>query len=77
MSEQRWWQRAIAAINREYDRRIRKSSLVTVYGATHHGHDDAEHDDSEAAAIVNVPKGTRVGRSASPEPTIGDHVHPE
>lgn len=83
MSEQSWWQRAISAINREYDRRIRRASLVSEYGAGHHGHSHAdhdgpsyaEHDDGEVAAIMNVPKGTRIGRPTPPEPTP-DPEHP-
>ncbi|NTU77849.1 MAG: hypothetical protein HGA45_00355 [Chloroflexales bacterium] len=79
MSKQSWWQRAIAAINREYERRIRRSSLVTEYGAAHHGHDHdhLEHDDNDTTEIMNVPKGTRLGRRASIEPPPGDHFPPE
>lgn len=74
MSTQSWWQRAIAAINREYERRIRRASLVTEYGANHHGHDHDDHEDGEAAAIMNVPRGTRLGLSAHPEsPSASDH----
>ena len=68
MSEQGWWQRVMAAINHEYDRRIRRSSLITEYGANHHGHTDhAEHAEHEASVIVNVPKGTRLGQHSPPE----------
>ena len=73
MPEQSLWRRAIAAITREYDRRIRRASLVGEYGALHHGHDKAAHDDhqghikapleqADEAEILNVPKGTRVMR---------------
>lgn len=75
MAEQSFWQRVIAAVTHEYDRRIRRASLVTEYGAGHHTAHHAEpHDphaepaahDEEAAAIINVPKGTPVGRHARP-----------
>jgi hypothetical protein len=58
------------AIFKEYDRRIKRASLITEYGAGHgHAHGDpaepahAEvepaHED-EGAEIVNVPRGTPV-----------------
>lgn len=75
MSEQSWWRRTIAAIQREYERRIRRASLVTEYGAAHHGHGDDHQPDDEVAEIVNVPRGTPVGRSARPEPSP-DPQHP-
>ena len=49
------------AIYREYDRRIKRASLITEYGASHHTTDHAEHtDEDEGAEIVNVPRGTPV-----------------
>ncbi|MBK9941872.1 MAG: hypothetical protein U0Z44_22720 [Kouleothrix sp.] len=57
------------AVFREYDRRIKRASLITEYGAHHgHGHDDhadTAHDDhadadTEQAEIMNVPRGTPV-----------------
>lgn len=52
---------------REYDRRIKRASLITEYGAAHHqGHEhsegtDAGHDhDEDAAEISNIPRGTPV-----------------
>ena len=66
MSKQSWWQRAIAAVTNEYERRIRRASLVTEDGAAHHSHDD--HDDHDAAEIVNLPRGAPVGRRPTPEP---------
>jgi len=57
-----WWQRMAAAVEREYDRRIRTASLVERYGAHAHG----EEDEEEQAEIVNVPKGTPVRRSGRP-----------
>ena len=59
MAEPNAWQRFLAAVNREYERRVRAASLVTDYGADqHHPHDD-EADDGDAAVIVNIPRGTR------------------
>lgn len=66
MAEQSWWRRAQAAVNREYERRIRRASQVTEYGAhIQHGHED---DDGEAAAIMNVPRGTRIAPPTPPAP---------
>jgi hypothetical protein len=55
------------AIYREYDRRIKRASLITEYGAAHHGHghddhaaDDHGHEEDDGAEIVNVPRGTPV-----------------
>jgi hypothetical protein len=71
MDELNPWQRLVAAINREYERRIRAASLVTEYGAGHHAHDDDHHEDegdeAEVAVIANVPRGTRVGRAQHPD----------
>jgi hypothetical protein len=56
------------AIYKEYDRRVKRASLVTEYGVSHH-HDDAHadenhHDDAHAdedeAEIVNLPRGAPV-----------------
>lgn len=60
-------------INREYDRRIKRASLITEYGAQHHAH-SADHADEtaaaadhtapeadeEAAEIINISPGTPV-----------------
>jgi len=35
------------AIYREYDRRIKRASLVTEYGSTHHAHDQDAHAEAE------------------------------
>jgi hypothetical protein len=64
------WKTLSNALFREYDRRIKRASLITEYGAAHHdthteAHADAEHEDSEEAAIVNVPRGTPVAASAN------------
>ncbi len=61
MAEQHLWRRLVAAVNREYERRIRAASLVTEYGAQPH-HDDHDEDEGEVAVIANVPPGTRVTR---------------
>lgn len=66
MATQSWLGRLIAAIDAEYDRRVRRASLVTTYAAPH-SHDD--EDDDDGAVIVNVPRGTAVPRPAPPEPT--------
>ena len=74
--------RAISnAIYKEYDRRVKRASLITEYGASHHhdAHDDhadhgdhaAEmHDDAEAAEIVNLPRGAPI---AAPAVAPKDH----
>ncbi|WP_129628375.1 hypothetical protein [Candidatus Oscillochloris fontis] len=66
MAQQGLLKRVLAAINGEYERRIRAASLVTEYGAGHgHGHHDDHHadhheeDEGDAAEILNVPLGTR------------------
>jgi hypothetical protein len=62
MAQQSWWRRIVTAVEHEYDRRIRAASLVTEYGAAHHGHEDAEDEDDQAE-IMNIPKGTPLRRS--------------
>ena len=71
----------VRAMNREYDRRIKRASLVTEYGMAHHHHDDTDQaphadavnedaghtDDEEQAEIVNVPRGTPVSQPPSDE----------
>ena len=58
------------AVYREYDRRIKRASLVAEYGAHHHdehrGEAFGEHADAgseEEAEIVNLPRGTSVAAS--------------
>lgn len=63
MATSSWLTRLIAAINAEYDRRVRRASLVTVYAAPH-SHDD----DDDGAVIVNVPRGTAVSRPSPNQP---------
>ena len=69
------------AIFKEYDRRIKRASLVTEYGAAHHHDDHDDHDDHAAdahsdedeAEIINVPRGTPLAAPASGEsPTTHD-----
>jgi hypothetical protein len=68
------------AIYKEYDRRIKRASLVTEYGMSHHHHDDAHaaethqdnvhadaHTDEDEAEIVNLPRGTPVPTHAPAE----------
>ena len=53
-------QRIADTVYREYDRRIKRASLITEYGVSHHhDHEDAHHDDE--VAIVNLPPGSSVG----------------
>jgi hypothetical protein len=69
--------RALAdAIYREYDRRVKRASLITEYGLSHHhdDHDDAHHDDhddaqaeEDEAEIVNLPRGAVVPAHAPAE----------
>ncbi|MEO7909233.1 MAG: hypothetical protein ABIV47_06250 [Roseiflexaceae bacterium] len=60
------WKTISNALYKEYDRRIRRASLITEYGAAHHGshdpHADSMHDDAdiEEAEITNIPRGTPV-----------------
>lgn len=50
------------AIYQEYDRRIRRASLVVEYGAGHHAaeHAPVPHQDEDDAEIANVPRGAAV-----------------
>ena len=54
-----WFQRLLAAIDREYERRVRRASLVTEYGAEQHSADD---EDDDGVEIVNVPRGANVSQ---------------
>jgi hypothetical protein len=78
------WKTISNALYREYDRRIKRASLITEYGAAHHdtpadahddaarddvAHNDAAHDDGEEAEIVNIPRGTPVAAHAEEQPT--------
>jgi hypothetical protein len=56
MAEPNVWQKFLATVNREYERRVRAASLITAYGVDHHA-DHADADEAEAAVIVNIPRG--------------------
>ena len=63
------WKTISNALYKEYDRRIRRASLITEYGAAQHSgpgdaHADAVHEDVEEAEIMNIPRGTPVAASA-------------
>ena len=63
------WKTISNALFKEYDRRIKRASLITEYGAAHHdshadAHADDAHEDVEEAEIVNIPRGTPVAASA-------------
>jgi hypothetical protein len=75
----------VTAMNREYDRRIKRASLITEYGVAHHHHGDADHghtdavhkdaehmDGEEQAEIVNVPRGTPVNQPEPPSDEPGE-----
>ncbi|HEY3228339.1 MAG TPA: hypothetical protein VGJ87_03905 [Roseiflexaceae bacterium] len=65
------------AIYKEYDRRIKRASLVKEYGvAQHHAEEHldevhAVHDDTaeDEAEIVNIPPGTPVAAPSAPAET--------
>ncbi len=68
MAEQSWWRRIITAIEHEYERRLRRASLLGEYKPAddHHAHTTSTHPtDEEEAVIVNVPRGTRIDRHDS------------
>jgi hypothetical protein len=67
------WKTISNALFKEYDRRIKRASLITEYGAAHHSsHDDTHadlahdhaHEDVEEAEIANIPRGTPVAATA-------------
>lgn len=70
MAEQSWWQRLVAAVEREYERRIRRASLLGEFKPAddhHHAHvsvaSTPDHAvDEEEAVVVNVPRGTKISR---------------
>lgn len=52
-----WFTRISSAIYREYDRRIKRASLIAEYG-THHDHSShGESEDDGEIEIVNMPRG--------------------
>lgn len=83
MAEQSWLGRLIGAIEREYERRVRRASDVLDYSASQPHKDHAIADQAagwaaqptieapeEEAAIVNVPRGTKLARSNVSLPTV-------
>ena len=67
------WKTISNALYKEYDRRIKRASLITEYGAAHHdshadAHADDAHEDVEEAEIVNIPRGTPVAVQAEAQP---------
>jgi hypothetical protein len=76
--------RALAnTINREYDRRIKRASLIKEYGMAHHdqaadhadeAHASDAHAAEEEAEIVNIPRGTPVTAPA-PQPSEPAETH--
>jgi hypothetical protein len=72
------WLTALSqAVYREYDRRIRRASLVTEYGAAHYSHTGAPHGEDEGdVEIANVPRGAPVADHASvSEPAAPEPLH--
>ena len=69
-----WFQRMTGASNREYERRIRRASQISEYGAHNDHNEPVPHEDEdEGAAIVNVPRGTTMSPSARDNHN-GDHA---
>ncbi len=61
------FQRIADAVYREYDRRIKRASLITEYGIAHH-HDHEEVHADEDVAIVNLSPGALAEAA---------HAHPD
>jgi hypothetical protein len=59
-------------IYKEYDRRIRRASLIKEYGAAHHHageeHEAEEHEAEDEAEIANVPRGTPIAAHPPADP---------
>lgn len=66
-----WFERFSDAVYKEYDRRIKRASLVTEYGESHH-HDEEEHDadEEDAVEIANVQPGTVVDQPEEEEDSV-------
>jgi hypothetical protein len=58
--------RIAAAVYREYDRRVKRASLITEYGVDHHtAHHANDYNDAEddgTVAIMNVARGATVAQ---------------
>ena len=79
MAHQSWWGRLVGAVEREYERRVRRASGVLDYTANQRNKDYSPTEQmvsqatqptlealEEEAAIVNVPRGTRLARPNMP-----------
>ncbi|HWQ14692.1 MAG TPA: hypothetical protein VNL77_17980 [Roseiflexaceae bacterium] len=74
-----WFASIAQAVYREYDRRIRRASLVTAYGLDHHDHEDHAEDqhpadrapDEAGVIIANVPRGAEVPAATHTAVTAG------
>lgn len=75
-----WLSTFAQTVYREYDRRIRRASLVTEYGALHgaaHDADEAHADDGDIV-IANVPRGAAVAprdETHTTSATVADRPH--
>lgn len=68
-----FWSTISNAVYREYDRRIKRASLITEYGAAQHdshgdAHADEAHEQVEQAEIVNIPRGTPLATHPEEQP---------
>jgi hypothetical protein len=70
--------RALAdVVYKEYDRRVRRASLIKEYGVAHHDDhagdthaaEDEEHAAEDEAEIANVPRGTPIAATPPPDET--------
>lgn len=71
--------RALAdVVYKEYDRRVRRASLIKEYGVAHHqdqaGESHAVEDDAgDDAEIANVPPGTPIAATPPPDEPSDSH----
>lgn len=65
-------QRIADIVYREYDRRIKRASLITEYGVLHHHDHQGAHDEHEVA-IVNLPPGSSVGAQHPQVEAVSEH----
>ena len=65
-----WLKRISDAVYREYDRRIKRASLITEYGVDHSDHNTATIDDQGDVEIANIPRGTQMDVSNDDEGEI-------
>ena len=64
MTAPTWFQRFLAAIEREYDRRLRRASSLP-----EHPYSLETEDEGEVAEITNVPTGAPLSRRRRPPPS--------